>query len=319
MLYPNWAGVFHLDDVRSLDALYYRRYIAFIRSFLLKSGDEKRRHGDLADRFTGGDFPYTFESDQEKRFLALSSIKYLIGATEYGSSSKLTDEIIAQHQAEKLVGFGPASFPVGTGRPALGFMQHPPSERLTYRTVIDPQRPIFETIAAIAKDAQDKSDGAGFQLEIRSDGKTEKLFSTLLNPRDIPADRAGRPVRVDLSAYAGKEVELLFSTDAGPLGANAYDWAGWAKARFVPRGEAPEPASFKEIYGQEVYIYEVPWVLPRAALFGAVEILPEAEVLARLKDPAFNPADKIISRRNRYRATILPRPARSRRRRPRHR
>ena len=42
VLYPNWAGAFGLADVRSLDAMYYRRYINFIRNFLLKPGDDKR-------------------------------------------------------------------------------------------------------------------------------------------------------------------------------------------------------------------------------------------------------------------------------------
>jgi hypothetical protein len=72
-LYPNWAGAFELADVRGLDALYYRPYINFVRSFLLKPGDEQRRHGELADRFTGSDGPpYAFDTDLEKRFLALS-------------------------------------------------------------------------------------------------------------------------------------------------------------------------------------------------------------------------------------------------------
>ena len=34
--------------------------------------------------------------------------------------------------------------------------------------------------------------------------------------------------------------------------------------------------------------------MPRAALFRAIEILPDADVLARLKDPAFNPYEKAI-------------------------
>ena len=38
LLYPNWSAAFALSDVRSLDALYDKRYIAFIRSFLLKAG-----------------------------------------------------------------------------------------------------------------------------------------------------------------------------------------------------------------------------------------------------------------------------------------
>jgi hypothetical protein len=69
-------------DVRDLDAMFYRRYIRFIRSFLLMPGDEARVHGELADRFTGtGDgYTYNLTTDLEQRFLVLSSIKYVIGS-----------------------------------------------------------------------------------------------------------------------------------------------------------------------------------------------------------------------------------------------
>ena len=40
ILYPNWSGAFGLSDVRDLDAMYYRRYMAFIRNFLLRSDDQ---------------------------------------------------------------------------------------------------------------------------------------------------------------------------------------------------------------------------------------------------------------------------------------
>src|ERR1039458_808052 len=78
---------------------------------------------------------------------------------------------------------------------ALGLFQHPPSHRVTYKTVIDPQRPVFEGLAAIKADAQDKTAGVTFLLEIDTGGKIEKLFSTFLNPREVPADRAGRSFR----------------------------------------------------------------------------------------------------------------------------
>ena len=89
ILFPNWAGVFGLADVRDLDAMYYRRYIDFIRNFLLKPGDEGRRNGDLADRFTGAEtgYPYNFDTELEKRFLTLSSIKYVISPGEFGPNS----------------------------------------------------------------------------------------------------------------------------------------------------------------------------------------------------------------------------------------
>ena len=298
VLYPNWAGVFELADVRSLDALYYRPYINFIRNFLLKPGDEQRRNGELADRFTGSvsDYPYAFDSDLEKRFLALSSIKYLISVSEYGLSSKVLDEIVAQHRTQNLWGFGPDIFQVGDQKTALGLFQHPPSHRVTYKTVIDPQRPVFEGLAAIKADAQDKTAGVTFLLEIDTGGKIEKLFSTFLNPREVPADRAGRSFRLDLSQYAGNEVALLFSTDTGPSGNNAFGWAGWAKLGFVSKdgGDATAQSQFNKVYDKEVNVYEVAGVLPRASLFRAVEILPEDQVLLRLKDLAFDPEEKVI-------------------------
>ena len=59
-LHPNWSAVFKIADPRSLDALLFNRYRSFVRSFLLAPGDEMRVGGDLADRFTGTDFAYSF-------------------------------------------------------------------------------------------------------------------------------------------------------------------------------------------------------------------------------------------------------------------
>lgn len=140
-LYPNWAGVFGLSDVRSLDAMEYRPYFAFIRNFLLQPSDEEGDHTALVDRFTGDEpgYDYDFATDRERRFLALSSVKYLISGTQY-----------------------------------------------------------------------------------------------------------------------------------------------------------PVDAPFKQIYDREVRVYEVAGVLPRAAVYAAAEILPDGDVLARLKAPDFDPTRKII-------------------------
>jgi hypothetical protein len=220
-----------LADVRNLDGMNFDRYFNFIRNFLLIPEDDKRIEGDLVDRFTGSDFPYAFETDKEKRFLTLSSVKYIISPGEYGT--KTLDEILSQHKDEKILGFGANTFPIGDDRVAAGFIQHPPSNRIAYKTVIDPRRPIFEAVAAIKTEAQDATDGVGFKLEIKSDSVIETLFSSFLNPRKFVADRSGRKIRLDLSRYAGKQVELLFSTDPGPKGNEAADWGGWAKLRFV--------------------------------------------------------------------------------------
>jgi hypothetical protein len=293
VLYPNWAGVFQLADVRTLDGIFYRRYFDFIRAFLLEPGNEARRHGDLADRFTGAEGTYAFKSETERRFLTLSSIRYLISASEYNVDTTVIDGMLAQNQGGNRRGFGRTTFRTPDGRSMVGILQHPPSSGVVYRAVIDPLKPIFEVTLALQAEAQDKSDGAGFQIDIKSEGRTETLFSGTLAPRQLSADRGGRLLRFDLGAYVNKEVELLFSTDPGPGGSDAYDWAGWVKPRFVSR-QGGNPSDFKEIYSKEVLVYEVPRVLPRAAVFRSVEILPDREVLARLKDPAFDPATRLV-------------------------
>ena len=297
ILYPNWAGVFKLMDVRDLDAMYYRRYIKFVRNFFLRPGDETRISGELADRFTGvGDgYLYDFVTGLERRFLALSSVRYVLSTSEVGVDRSVVNKVIDQHLAENLWGFGLGDFPIAGGGTASGIFQHPPSHRLSFKTVIDATEPVLEGVAAIKTEAQEKSDGVVFLLEIKSADKIEPLFSTLLDPKNVAQDRAGRPFHVDLSRYAGEHVELLFSTDPGPSGNNAYDWAGWAKLRFVPTDSKSSSASpFKVIYDNEVRIYEFSQALPRASLFYDSEVVPDEEVLNRLKDPTFDPEQRVI-------------------------
>jgi hypothetical protein len=295
LLFPNWSAAFELSDVRLLDALYYHRYITFIRSFLL-TADERQRSGELADRFTGSVLAHDFETELERRFLTLSSVKYLLSATEYGWSSQTLDGILAQYRDQHIWGFGPDIFrPGAAGRSASrGLLQRAPSNRIAFKTTIDPAKPIFEAVAAIKMEAADKSAGASFRLEVKIGDTIEELFSTILNPQGVPDDRNGRPIRIDLTKYSGQEVELLFSTGPGPNGNNAWDWTGWIQPGFVAKDSTPVVSSFKKIYDREALIYEVPSTLPRAALFRAVEVVRDDDVLNRLKDPAFNPLETLV-------------------------
>lgn len=293
VLYPNWSAAFGIPDVRSLDAIHYARYRAFVRNFLLPPGDN-RLYGDLADRFTGQEFAYGFETDVEKRFLMLSSVKYLLTDSDYGFPSKVTEEILRQHGNEFIWGFGPDTFTVGEPPSRMrGVFQHAPSAKVSYKTTIASREPVLEGVAVL-KAVTGKSDGAGFRIEMREGDKTETLFETFLDPAGTAADKSGRPFRVDLSQYAGRVVELLFSTEAGPRGDNTGDWTGWAGLRFVPHNGAPPSDDFRKIYDAEIRIYEVPSSLPRASLYRAIELLPDSQVLSRLKDPTYDPESKTV-------------------------
>src|SRR4051794_38848216 len=176
-------------------------------------------------------------------------------------------------------------------------LKSPPLNRVRYKVLIDPAKPIFEATAALKREATDISDGAGFRLEIKDREAIETLFEARLDPRGVPADRNGKLVRVDLSRVAGREVELLFSTDPGPKGDARGDLAGWVGIRFVAENEGLPVSRFTKIYSGEALVHEVSNTLPRAALYRSIEVLTDDAALARLKDPSFNPYERaVISR-----------------------
>jgi len=81
VLYPDWASVFHLQDIRDLDAMYYKKYLPFVRNFITPGAPSKSQ--ELWDRFTGEDGEYAFKTPLEKRLLQLSSVRYLLTTTPY--------------------------------------------------------------------------------------------------------------------------------------------------------------------------------------------------------------------------------------------
>ena len=142
--------------------------------------------------------------------------------------------------------------------------------RIESRTTVSTEGPIWRRSPRSRSGAEQRRRSS---LEIKDNDKIDLLFETQLDPKRIPADRAGHRMRVDLSRYAGREVELLFSTDPGPRGDTSGDWAGWANLRFTPKDDSRAPP-FKKIYDGEVLVFEVPNVMPRAAMFRAIEIVP---------------------------------------------
>lgn len=81
VLYPDWASAFGLSDIRDLDAMYYWRYLPFVRNFV--SAGSFARASELWDRFTGSDLEYGFRTPLERRLLQLSSVRYLLAIKPY--------------------------------------------------------------------------------------------------------------------------------------------------------------------------------------------------------------------------------------------
>jgi len=109
VLCPNWSGVFGIYDVRFLNALMFNRYRTFVRSFLLDEDKKEATYGDLVDSFTGDSWNtgqvYNFESLEKKRFLQLSSVKYILTMTPYEDKDfvKIYDREVKIYEVKDII------------------------------------------------------------------------------------------------------------------------------------------------------------------------------------------------------------------------
>jgi hypothetical protein len=84
-----------------------------------------------------------------------------------------------------------------------------------------------------------EGDGVLFMVGV-SDGKTfDDVLSLVVNPFGNPNDRKWQPLKIDLSAYAGKTVDLIFNTRSSPPEPPRDDRNGdlavWGDPRIVTR------------------------------------------------------------------------------------
>jgi hypothetical protein len=251
--------------------------------------------GDLVNRFTGLRW-LSVDSPLKRRLLQLSSVKYLLSLQPYGPEPGRAQAIIRQNAGRLLPGrenlIEVRAFTI-SGETKAVLYEHPPYERLPFRTTITPDSREFSFSVAMQPAVYDGSmpicgDGVEFRLEIRDgDGRIRLLYYHHIDPKHNPEERRWIPGSVDLSEYMGQTVDLLFTTTAGPKGDTCAAWAGWGDPHF--NGDiAPQPA-FRLVYDHEVKVYEYSDYLPRAALFSSVEVAPDdAAALARLGSPALD-------------------------------
>jgi Bacterial membrane protein YfhO len=285
---PSWPSVFKLSDIRDMDAIYYKKYFPFLRNFLqLEQGSP-----ELITSFLGNG-SYQFRMALEKRLLQLSSVKYIASATPFVLQNVRIDEILQQNKGHLLPGkenlVGRHDMVIdGIAREGLG--EHPPYERLPYRLKISNSQSKFRFSYGLSPEVFDKpGDGVGFTIELKkASGKIEELFSTYIDPKHNVNERRWMDGEMDLSQYRGQEITLLFSTDPGPRGNSAFDWAAWSDFRF--EGEQQQATrEFKLVYDAEAKIYEYDNILPRAAIYYDADVEnDEAGVLQKLADPSLD-------------------------------
>ena len=78
-----------------------------------------------------------------------------------------------------------------------------------------------------------------FRLGV-SDGRTyDELLKQHVDPLHNTSDRRWIPVTIDLSAYAGQQVDIIFNTNSSLPGRgddNRFDWSVWGQPEiFIQR------------------------------------------------------------------------------------
>ena len=288
VLFPNWASAFGIQDIRDLDAMYYSKYLPFLRNFLPISVAGGAR--DSIDRFTGAG-NYDLLDPLERRLLSLSSVKYLLTMRPLPEPNAIVDGILWQNRAQLrssgYIQLSRQNFALdGPPRDELG--QYPPYNRLPFRLSLSghPKSLHFEYALNPVVFQYTATDGAEFIIEVKQEnGAISKAFSRYIDPKHNPAERHWMSGDIDLSKYHGASITLLLSTNGGPKGDIRNDWTAWSNF-YVSGGDAKPVDMFKLVYDAEAKVYEFDRVLPRAALFFNAEVKTgDKAVLQALADP----------------------------------
>jgi hypothetical protein len=103
-----------------------------------------------------------------------------------------------------------------------------PPVRLTFEKVLIPDDGWLRLSFGIREGAWEQcTDGVLFNVIVSDGRKADVLVEQLLDPLHNPNDRRWIPINLDLSPYAGQEVDIIFNTRAGAGKSvdTRYDWA----------------------------------------------------------------------------------------------
>lgn len=181
-----------------------------------------------------------------KRTWLIVVVLVLAGAAGYwylqsGGDDGSIDLVEAFRGAEKRTPLNPAAaFSMepqtikGETKPTI--YAHPPS-RIIFHDIKVPPDARLELFLAIKEEAWPKgTDGVYFRVGVSQGDTYTDLLKRHVDPSQVAADRAWIPVSLDLSAYAGQTVNVIFNTHESVPGfqPNAlFDFAMFGAPRIV--------------------------------------------------------------------------------------
>lgn len=283
-LYPNWPGAYGLYDIRGLDALFYDRYLPFINAFFKRTTADP---DELQNRFTGviGLLP---SSELEKRLLALSSVGFVVTQGVMIDPNTITGMAIDQNAGkippDRAAQFRADIFDIN-GDKRVGFLEHPVYIRLPIRVRVPRTDPRLRFAIGFDPATYARSicgEGVRYRLEVRDGGFVRSVFSEYIDPKHQVNERRWLDRAVDLGAYRGRDVELLFSTLPGPHDDTCMAWSLWGDPHFsASASRVAVPFPFHLVFNDDMRIYRFANPLPRATIYySARNVANAADALA---------------------------------------
>lgn len=270
-LFPNTAGAYGLQDIRSLEALYPERYVNFIRHFI---------QPEFVDRFVGGPFASRERSRGETDWnpmFDLTGVRYVIaGGQQPGDSivrqyfeSESLHRYIRPHPDDD--GIRLSAFDIGDGRRSIILVRSGSRARIAV-----PYGATTFAFSALLDPASPTRDGVLATAEIHGSRTTPSLWSSRLTPGVTPV--RWEDVRIDL--HGASAIDLAVS----PLGEPTPNSVGFADLRFG-FGSAPPPRQYQWVARSDgADVYENAQRLPRALVISDVaSVKNENEALDYLR------------------------------------
>lgn len=318
LLYPNWAGNFGLYDVRSLDAMYVEDYMHFLDAFLVVGTPPIA--DDLYDRFTGSR-TLPLGTSRGRKWLTLSSIAFVASPgpiTVPENPDGFLTALWAQVEPTVPAPFRPAikletASIDGVAENVL--FEHAPYSNILFKVHVPTTKPqVVADLSLMPAVWHDSVCGEGvkFRLSAEQDGREVGAVERYIDPKHRTIDQHWKPIRLNLTRFAGHEIELRFATSLG-LGQDACAaWAIWGEPRFAAPGQTGPltksmPSHFTRTYHGDADVYRYDDPLPRAQLYHDIVTVPSQDLaLKKLLDDSTDVHRRAIVTGSAGSATVEP-------------
>lgn len=270
-LFPNTASAFGLQDIRSLNALYPERYVAYVKRFIQPG---------FVDRFIGGP-PFGSETTRGETdnnpMFDLTGVRYIVTGGQEPGDALVRSVLTSRPQTDDI--FTAALDVSGDTRSALfvkagtrASLPVPPgATKLAFAASLDPKR--------MAPEAK----GVVGSLRLTA-GSTTALWSKTFIPSatvDVPP---WTEVVVDLPAGTAT---LELGVD--PVPNSAPEGLGFADLRFGSGPESPPVQYRKVMAGDQASVYENRMSLPRAFVVHRATAVPDEQAATVYLDSVSEP------------------------------